>query len=198
MNKELEKLLKSLETQAKKIIEEGKTFPPLEGISLIMGPKKDGGTLEAIDFLIESMKSKEPEAEMDFIFFQEPDGSFRRYDSEEDYINKHDDIYNSKPYTRDIELHGQFNVCPKDVAIHYDFDYSIDKKDIDKGSVRIDPYLVCRVWNLKDKDSTGCLFHMLKNISRMGTKEGNTTQREVDGLYSTLGRFCELNGLTKR
>lgn len=77
---------------------------------------------------------------------------------------------------------------------HYKFNHEITDTERDQGFIKVDPYFVSTVWELGKKDPSGCLFHMLKNIARFSAKEGNTTQREVDGLFATLKRFCELNG----
>tara|TARA_B110000902_G_C14119790_1_gene517715 strand:- start:473 stop:742 length:270 start_codon:yes stop_codon:yes gene_type:complete len=77
---------------------------------------------------------------------------------------------------------------------HYDdFEYKITKEDIERGSIRLDPYQVSLLWNIGLKDSSGCLWHILKTISRFGVKEGNSIDREISSMKSTLNRLDELN-----
>lgn len=76
---------------------------------------------------------------------------------------------------------------------HYDmFTLELTPEQIVAGNVRVDPYQVASTWKLGEKDSSGCLFHMLKTIARFGVKEGNNTSREIASLEATLKRFKEL------
>ena len=77
---------------------------------------------------------------------------------------------------------------------HYDvFRVKLTKKEIKEGYIRLDPYRVAKEWGTGTKDPSGCLFHMLKNIARFGTKKGNTIAREIAGMVLSLNRFKELN-----
>jgi hypothetical protein len=76
---------------------------------------------------------------------------------------------------------------------HYDFKYNLSESDIEKGSVKIDPYFVANEWRLGEKDNSGILFHSLKTIARFGTK--NEVEREVKALYFQAKRMAELLGI---
>lgn len=74
---------------------------------------------------------------------------------------------------------------------HYDrFEYKLTKKDIEQGSIRIDPYFVSSVWKLGARDKTGGLFHILKTLAR--TKEGNSIVRELESIKATIIRVIEV------
>ena len=76
---------------------------------------------------------------------------------------------------------------------HYDvFKYELTKEELENGFVRLDPYKVASIWKLGEKDSSGCLFHMLKTIARFGVKGGNSVERELGSLEATLKRFGQL------
>lgn len=76
---------------------------------------------------------------------------------------------------------------------HYDvFELKLTPEQIVAGNVRVDPYQVASSWNLGEKDSSGCLFHMLKTIARFGAKKGNDVTREIASLEATLKRLKEL------
>jgi len=76
---------------------------------------------------------------------------------------------------------------------HYDiFTTKVTKIEVKTQQIRLDPYRVSLVWNLGNKDPSGCLFHMLKTIARFNSKEGNTIAREIASLEATLKRMKEL------
>lgn len=76
---------------------------------------------------------------------------------------------------------------------HYDcFNMDISATEAANGVVRLDPYKVSDTWELGKKDPSGCLFHMLKTMSRFGVKEGNSVERELASLQATLTRLTEL------
>ena len=76
---------------------------------------------------------------------------------------------------------------------HYDiFEVKLTKQEIKDGVIRLDPYRVALEWDIGTKDPSGCLFHMLKTMSRFGTKEGNSIERELSSLEATLKRKKEL------
>ena len=76
---------------------------------------------------------------------------------------------------------------------HYDcFNMELTEDEMESGMVRLDPYKVAMVWKLGQKDPSGCLFHMLKTMSRFGVKEGNSTSRELASLTATLERLVQL------
>ena len=58
------------------------------------------------------------------------------------------------------------------------------------GEFRLDPYQVSLAWRLGEKDNTGGLFHILKNISRFGEK--NEKKRELQAIIFTANRMLEL------
>ncbi len=77
---------------------------------------------------------------------------------------------------------------------HYDlFEVFLTDEELGDGRIRVDPYFVSMHWGLGDKDSSGCLFHMLKTISRFGVKEGNSVQREIASMEATLKRLKKLH-----
>jgi hypothetical protein len=61
------------------------------------------------------------------------------------------------------------------------------------NGIKIDPYLVSKVWKLGEKDNSGVLFHCLKTIARFGDK--NTKERELNALYNQIKRLAELEGV---
>lgn len=70
---------------------------------------------------------------------------------------------------------------------HYDFNYKLTPEDIEKGQITIDPYLVASQWRLGEKDNnSGILFHCLKGLARMGTKKGNTIEREITAIQKQI------------
>lgn len=73
---------------------------------------------------------------------------------------------------------------------HYSFEYTISLQDVDRGSIRVDPYFVSKQWQLGKKDDTGTIFHILKTIARFGDK--NSKEREIKALYAQVKRLAEL------
>lgn len=71
--------------------------------------------------------------------------------------------------------------------------YKLTEQDIKSGEILIDPYFVCKLWNLRERDDTGALFHILKNLSR--DKQGNTIDREIVGIYKSIKRHANLMGV---
>lgn len=67
---------------------------------------------------------------------------------------------------------------------HYDFTYTLTSKDIEQGSVKLDPYFVSKQWKTGSKDDSGALFHVLKTVARFGDK--NDVEREVKALYAQV------------
>lgn len=67
---------------------------------------------------------------------------------------------------------------------HYDFNYTLTEKDIEAGSIKIDPYFVAKQWKIGSKDDSGALFHVLKTVARFGDK--NNVEREVKALYAQV------------
>lgn len=79
---------------------------------------------------------------------------------------------------------------------HYDrFIAELTDEEMELGEVRMDPYRVAMEWQLGFSDPSGCLFHMLKTIARLGGKEGNSIEREIASLQATLTRLKQLQGL---
>ena len=76
---------------------------------------------------------------------------------------------------------------------HYNFNYTLTEKDIEKGSIKLDPYFIANEWKLGEKDNSGILFHSLKTIARFGAK--NEVEREVKALYFQAKRMAELLGV---
>ena len=67
---------------------------------------------------------------------------------------------------------------------HYDFNYTLTEKDIEAGSIKLDPYFVAKQWKTGSKDDSGALFHVLKTVARFGDK--NDVEREVKALYAQV------------
>lgn len=67
---------------------------------------------------------------------------------------------------------------------HYDFTYTLTEKDIEHGSIKIDPYFIAKQWKVGSKDDSGALFHCLKSIARFGDK--NDIEREVKALHAQV------------
>lgn len=68
---------------------------------------------------------------------------------------------------------------------HYNFDLYVPVLEGETyGIVRVDPYLVARLWGITDPSH----FHILKTICRFGKKPGNTKERETAALFMALDR----------
>jgi len=80
---------------------------------------------------------------------------------------------------------------------HYDFRYNLRRDEGLNGFVIVDPYAVAKVWNLGERDPSGCLFHVLKTIARLGTKEGNSLEREIQSIELTLKRYREVRKINE-
>ena len=73
---------------------------------------------------------------------------------------------------------------------HYNFNYTLTEKDIEAGSIKLDPYFVAKQWKMGSKDDSGALFHMLKTVARFGDK--NPVEREIIAMYAQVKRLAEL------
>ena len=71
--------------------------------------------------------------------------------------------------------------------------YTLTDEDIERGSIKIDPYFVNKMWKLNSKDDTGVLFHCLKTCARFGDKNG--VEREITALHKQIKRMAELYGV---
>lgn len=80
---------------------------------------------------------------------------------------------------------------------HYDNKYHLRRSDIDNSWVVVDPYFVAAVWELGKQDPSGCLFHILKTVARLGKKEGNSVERELQSIEATVKRFREVVKINK-
>ena len=67
---------------------------------------------------------------------------------------------------------------------HYDFTYTLTEKDIEQGSIKLDPYFISKQWKVGSKDDSGALFHILKTVARFGDK--NDIEREVKALHAQV------------
>ena len=76
---------------------------------------------------------------------------------------------------------------------HYNFSYTLTEKDKSSGVVKLDPYLVSKVWKVGSKDDSGALWHCLKTIARFGEK--NSQEREIKALYAQIKRLAEINNV---
>lgn len=76
---------------------------------------------------------------------------------------------------------------------HYKATYTLTPEDLERGTLKIDPYFVSRHWRLGIKDESGALFHQLKTLARFGEK--NTREREIRALYGQVKRLAELEGV---
>ena len=72
---------------------------------------------------------------------------------------------------------------------HYNFSVDVSDKD----TLKVDPYFVSKIWKIGSKDESGALFHILKTISRFGSK--NTRGREIKAIYKQIVRLAELEGV---
>lgn len=76
---------------------------------------------------------------------------------------------------------------------HYDFTYKLSKEEIEKGEIKLDPYIVASAWKLGERDNnSGILFHILKTIPRFGLK--NDEEREIQAIIKqaeNLRRFIK-------
>jgi hypothetical protein len=71
----------------------------------------------------------------------------------------------------------------------YDFRYNLRRDEALNGFVNIDPYSVAKVWNLGTKDPSGCLFHILKTVAKLGNLSGDSLEVEIQSLEATLQRY---------
>lgn len=76
---------------------------------------------------------------------------------------------------------------------HYDNNYTLTQKNIERGFVKIDPYRVSKQWRLGSKDESGVLFHILKTVARFGEK--NSREREIKALYAQIKCLAEIEGV---
>lgn len=76
---------------------------------------------------------------------------------------------------------------------HYDNNYTLTQKDIERGFVKIDPYRVSKQWRLGSKDESGVLFHILKTAARYGEK--NSREREIKALHAQIKCLAEIEGV---
>lgn len=77
---------------------------------------------------------------------------------------------------------------------HYNFNYQLKPIDIEKGFVKLDAYLVNKIWRLNAADSTGAAFHCLKTLTRLAN-EKNSKEREIRALYGQVKRWAEIEGI---
>ena len=80
---------------------------------------------------------------------------------------------------------------------HYDVTYHLRRDDTLTGQVVLDPYAVAKIWKLGERDPSGCLFHILKTVARLGQKEGNTLEREIQSIELTLQRYREVRKINE-
>ncbi|WOZ57517.1 ATPase [Pseudomonas phage vB_PseuGesM_254] len=78
-------------------------------------------------------------------------------------------------------------------ASHYDTYYELTKEDIAAGKVKLDTYLVAKVWKVGSKDDSGALWHSLKTINRFGQK--NDVSREIQALYAQAKALARIYGV---
>lgn len=78
-------------------------------------------------------------------------------------------------------------------ASHYDTYYELTKEDIEAGKVKLDTYLVAKVWKVGSKDDSGALWHSLKTINRFGQK--NDVSREIQALYAQAKALARIYGV---
>lgn len=76
---------------------------------------------------------------------------------------------------------------------HYNLTYTLTESDKSSGFVKLDPYLVSKVWKVGSKDDSGALWHCLKTIARFGEK--NSQEREIKALYAQIKRLAEINNV---
>ena len=76
---------------------------------------------------------------------------------------------------------------------HYDNNYTLTQKDIERGFVKIDPYFVSKMWKVGGKDDSGALCHCFKTIARFGEK--NSREREIKALYAQIKCLAEIEGV---
>lgn len=77
---------------------------------------------------------------------------------------------------------------------HYNFNYQLKPIDIEKGFVKLDAYLINKIWRLNAADSTGAAFHCLKTLTRLAN-EKNSKEREIRALYGQVKRWAEIEGI---
>lgn len=80
---------------------------------------------------------------------------------------------------------------------HYGFKYHMRFDEHQQGWIIIDPYAVAQVWKLGERDPSGCLFHVLKTLSRLGLKEGNSVEREIRSMELSLARYREVRKINE-
>lgn len=76
---------------------------------------------------------------------------------------------------------------------HYENNYTLTQKDIERGFVKIDPYFVSKIWKIGSKDDSGALWHCFKTIARFGEK--NSREREIKALYAQIKCLAEIEGV---
>lgn len=101
-------------------------------------------------------------------------------------------------YEKDLQLVGEKTntaIAPKSEQTewtdkHYDNNYTLTQKDIERGFVKVDPYFVSKIWKIGSKDDSGALWHCFKAIARYGEK--NSKEREIRALHAQIKRLAEL------
>lgn len=109
-----------------------------------------------------------------------------------------------------IALASEFHMCKKvetpeerpdeatpsevtNIDTHYEKHITLTPEDIERGSVKLDPYRIYSLYNISKRDEHSCLAHLLKNTLR--DKVSNSQEREIVGMYKTIKRMAELNGI---
>lgn len=77
---------------------------------------------------------------------------------------------------------------------HYNFDYELTPKDVEKGSIRVDAYFVNRMWKLNQADDTGAVFHCLKTLTRLSNKK-NPLEREIKALFGQIKCLAKMHNV---
>lgn len=75
---------------------------------------------------------------------------------------------------------------------HYDCKYELKDKDIKRGFIKIDPYLVDKVWRTSVLGGMP-LGHILKTLARWGQK--NTIERETKAVAAQIFGYAELHDI---
>jgi len=104
--------------------------------------------------------------------------------SVEEFMVKYDPSYGGGTSTVEKETKEE-NKEKGWTASHYDVNYTLSKKEIEQGFVRLDTYKVNKAWGLNSVDATGAAFHCLKTLNRI-PRQKNPLERELRALVGQI------------
>ncbi len=114
-------------------------------------------------------------------------------DDDLSYTVFNDEGWNNSYPKEDFVIVDEVAEEQRTIDSHYGFFYKLTEDDIEKGSIKIDPYFVASQWNFAKNDPSGVIFHIFKTCARFGEK--NSVEREIKAVYKSIKRLAELQGV---